>query len=802
MNKTVSINLGGWFFHIEEEAYQNLDAYLGSIQRYFANDEGGQEIVEDIESRIAEMFQESLGKSKRQVIVAGDVHTVVKIMGNPEQFDQINEGETITGNSTNTQNSSTVTLQKQSETNNNTGQGQANSAQDDRNTNRRLYRNTDEKVIGGVCSGLSAYFGINDPIWIRLAFALSFFIFGYGILIYLLMMVIVPPAKTSAQKLAMKGEPVNIENIEKTFREGISSFQSRIEEFQNSESGRRTGDFFSKTIERFHEIAPAVGNSGLTILKWLGLLVGSVLVFSLVVSLIGALVGMLASLKFLMQFVFVSPLTAIALVICSVLLIGIPIVAISYLILKRMFRLRPDNNAKWLTGLASFWSISLAAFSILGFTTYQSDFSYKENDQQIITLTQPTGNTLYLEASNENKPNDKDSDNDIQFNKSFFDTEKGQFYVNGVRLDIEKSNSGQFELVKKIRTRAGNEENAKQLLKQIDYQFSQTDSVIHLNTFFDVNNSKWRGQDISLTLNVPVGKSVFFTPSSEDIIYDVENITNTYDGDMIGLSWTMTERGLMLSPNQAGAAAKINNAQNNTQNSQSPDKETLLRSFVKSAHEIKAGEIQKTYDDLGEFEELAIAGNFDVRIVQGPSYKVILTGSNEAINDAGIDVNSNTLSAAWGGQKILGGSNSGQTLLGLYIEMPTLDNLAISGNCMAQISGFAQENTTLALSGSTAVQAQLEVKDIETALSGSAVLTLVGKGNRLSTELSGSSALMGLHFEAEELEAELDGASMVEISVSQRLNAEVNNASLLRYSGNPETVELNKNDSGKIETIE
>ena len=178
MNKTVSINLGGIFFHIEEDAYTRLEGYLDSINRHFANEEGADEILEDIEARVAEMFQETLSQSKRQVILPTDVSQMIGVMGLPDQFDEPEVGHTQAHNYEQTHeregNNSKTDIPK--------GERASN-----RKKSRRLYRNPDEAFMGGVCAGLSDYFGIEDPIWIRLFFAISFFTGGWGLLPYILL---------------------------------------------------------------------------------------------------------------------------------------------------------------------------------------------------------------------------------------------------------------------------------------------------------------------------------------------------------------------------------------------------------------------------------------------------------------------------------------------------------------------------------------------------------------------------------------------------------------------------------------
>ncbi|MFK7906666.1 MAG: PspC domain-containing protein, partial [Chitinophagales bacterium] len=232
MNKTVSINLGGIFFHIEEDAYTKMDSYLDSINRHFSNEEGAEEILEDIEARIAEMFQETLVQSKRQVILPSDVAQVIGIMGLPDQFGEPEIGGT----------QAHVNQKTHQETH--AGNPMADMPKGERASNRkksrRLYRNPDEAFMGGVCAGLSDYFGIEDPLWVRMAFAFSFFTGGWGLLPYILLWAIVPEAKTPAQKLAMRGEPINVSNIEKIVKEGMDNLKSTIEDFSKGENGQKT----------------------------------------------------------------------------------------------------------------------------------------------------------------------------------------------------------------------------------------------------------------------------------------------------------------------------------------------------------------------------------------------------------------------------------------------------------------------------------------------------------------------------------------------------------------------------------
>lgn len=205
MNKIFNVNLGGYPFTIDEDAYHNLNRYLDTIKRHFSDSEGCDEILYDIEVRMAELFQD---KAKGKAIISmKELDEVIKILGRPEDFgaEAIEDDEEPLASRKKAHRSRRM------------------------NTGKRLFRNPDEKIIGGVASGLSAYFGISDPVWLRLGF-LFLAISGVGILPYIVLWIIVPAAKTSGDKLEMRGEPVNVNNIAKTVEEELTDLSERITE--------------------------------------------------------------------------------------------------------------------------------------------------------------------------------------------------------------------------------------------------------------------------------------------------------------------------------------------------------------------------------------------------------------------------------------------------------------------------------------------------------------------------------------------------------------------------------------------
>jgi phage shock protein PspC (stress-responsive transcriptional regulator) len=185
MEKTIIINIGNTIIHIEESAYECLKAYLNEVKHYFANDADDLEIVTDIENRIAELLTEKLEEQKKQVVDSANVNSIIAQMGSVQDFDTAEEGE-------------------QEPVINSTYQHQY--------VEKKLYRDMDDRVVAGVCAGI-AHFVNADPKWIRLATLLISFAGGLGILVYAVLWIIMPKAKSRIERMERRGKqtcPTNI----------------------------------------------------------------------------------------------------------------------------------------------------------------------------------------------------------------------------------------------------------------------------------------------------------------------------------------------------------------------------------------------------------------------------------------------------------------------------------------------------------------------------------------------------------------------------------------------------------------
>ena len=194
MKITLSVNLGGYSFNIDEDAYDELKRYLKNLEFHFADEKSSAEILSDIETRMAELFRTKM-TSFKQVITIEDVREVISVMGTPEDI----------------------------------ADHESRSSRDKFSSPgyHRMYRDPDHRIIGGVCAGMGAYWDI-EPIIPRIIFAALIFAGGLGILVYLVLYIVLPEAKTTAQKIEMKGEPVNIHNIKESVKQEFENVKKNM----------------------------------------------------------------------------------------------------------------------------------------------------------------------------------------------------------------------------------------------------------------------------------------------------------------------------------------------------------------------------------------------------------------------------------------------------------------------------------------------------------------------------------------------------------------------------------------------
>ncbi|MBK8678467.1 MAG: PspC domain-containing protein [Sphingobacteriales bacterium] len=563
MHKTLSINLGGLFFHIAEDAFEQLDAYFTSLHRYF-DDNNGNEIVTDIEARVAEMFTDTLQSQRRQVIMADDVKKVIAVMGHPEELasDNLNTvADTTTPNIPNTGSQNTSAASESSANNSNdtanpnykttnnneqTEQQQATSSF----ASRRLYRNPDDTIVGGVCSGIAAYAGISDPLWIRLAFVAASVLGGMSFMFYILLMVIIPKAKTPAQKLAMRGKPINVSSIEQAFKQGVNTLNNAIDEFNEGETGQRTRQFFHNF--RAQAQAKAKNINYERGIRLFAKIIAIIIVGSILLGLVSAFVGVLSALaysfSFLNNFVFDSFAQLVISSISLLAVFGIPVLLVGYLIFKRSFRVR--SRYHWGRIMVGIWLLSLLSLLVTGGNTYRTEFAHKANFNDALPITKMANNqTLALQL----QPDDRNMNAlmDWEFGPSnglvSFDTENKALYFTFPDISIKKSDNAELSFSKAVSAQGGTTNEAAENAQSIIPMFSQTDSVLSFKPYYQTApGQKWRNQTMTYVLNIPVGQQIFIDKNLADYIWDIDLAPGYRHRQLSGNIWKMTPNGLAL----------------------------------------------------------------------------------------------------------------------------------------------------------------------------------------------------------------------------------------------------------------
>lgn len=532
MNKTVTINISGIIFHIEEDAYLKLSQYLIAIKKCFSTDEGANEIMSDIESRIAEMLQGKVSAYK-QVVLMSDVDYVINSMGKPEDFYE--------GAQDNQSNEETY----------------SSSASHQETSKKRIFRDGDSKVLGGVCSGIGHYFGF-DAVWMRIALLLLFFFGGTGFLLYLILWIAIPEAKTTTEKLMMKGERPDISNISKAVKEEAEQFKKRAEKFGEDFKNKaheykdEPRNFAEKAVYFLMDVITNIAKVSLKIIGVAMVVFGVIVFLGLFSSVFGiSYTSFNLEGKELIDMLLLDGKDLYIGLIGISIFIGVPMIMMIYGGIKLIFKIHYAN--RWINLTAGiFWLIGLSMLIYVGVKT-GIDFSQEAKSRDKIEIIP----YQHLSLKAKDLPiaytiSDDESDEDIDALKKkysdnyFFGMLSEQKYLFGQpQLNIIKSQTNTIELVTIKEARAKDKKSAVYRADQIDYSVIQKDSIVYFDNAFKLPiNQKFRMQDVSLILKIPVNQVIFIDASMKNIIYDIENTTDTHDNDMINRRWMMTEAGL------------------------------------------------------------------------------------------------------------------------------------------------------------------------------------------------------------------------------------------------------------------
>ena len=520
MKKAIKINLSGIIFHIDDDAYEKLKSYLDTISRHFSNKQESEEIIKDIEARIAELFQERI-TAEKQVITVTIVNEVIDIMGNPEDIADTGEGS-----------------------------DEQKSFHESYSTSKRLYRDPENSVIGGVCGGLAAYFGV-DPVIFRLLFVIFLFAGGASILVYVILWIVLPKAETAAQKLEMRGEKVNVSNLEKKIREEYDQVKDNVKE---NVSRAKNSETYKKAQSGASDFFEVLGRIILVFIKVILIIIGA----SLVIAGIGILVGLI-TLPFVgihmfpfesynfslgdLLIPFTDPVSVTLLTIAITLLILIPVAAMLYGLIKVIFNLKTNNRGLGIGALV-LWLVCL--FSIIGIIAFESS-NYSDAGREFLSQKLSVDSDTLFVKMNESQEDYLQDESIIDLDDRWFLLEDAEAFYGSIELDIKKAEGESFALEIEKESKGRTWDNAEENASNIDYKFRIMENTLILDPYYSVElNHKWRFPRVETTIRVPEGKVVVLDRDTRDYLEGVRNVDRLSDWNMAGKTWEMTEEGLEL----------------------------------------------------------------------------------------------------------------------------------------------------------------------------------------------------------------------------------------------------------------
>lgn len=527
MNKTVSINLAGIFFHIDEDAYLKLQRYLESIKRSFTDSQGRSEIISDIEARIAELFSERVLHDK-QVIGIKEVDEVIAIMGQPEDYlvdDDIFEDEP---DATSYKKSTSV---------------------------KKLFRDTDNSYISGVSSGLGHYLGV-DAIWMRLLWViLTMASGGTFIVIYILFWILVPAATTTAEKIMMTGEPVNISNIEKKIRDSFDNVADNVSEAAKNVSKTVSGaakkgsnSIKSSSKNFFDTLADIILFIFKIIAKLIGVLfivVGAATLVGLIIALISlGVVGIInipGSEYIDIANAGSSPIWLVCLFVFFA--VGIPFFFIFYLGLKILI-----NNLKSIGNIAKFTLLGLWIFSIISLVVIgireASEHATNERTVEKHALPIKSRDTLRIKMSENDIYNHSYRTNGFKVIND--DNGKKLIYRQDVTILVKYTTDTIASIAIQKSADGRNYEKAIARAKNINYGYTINNGQLLLDTYLSTSaNNKMSDQEVVITLYLPVNTVAYFDKNTKVFLNHYTNNDNIVSSKYTNHYIKITEDGVI-----------------------------------------------------------------------------------------------------------------------------------------------------------------------------------------------------------------------------------------------------------------
>ncbi|WP_316793425.1 PspC domain-containing protein [Pedobacter frigoris] len=501
MKKTLNINIGNSIIYIEEDAYEMLTVYLNEVKQHFAKSTDDFEIVTDIENRIAEMFAEKLQEQQKQAVNIEDVRSIISQMGSVKDFETSEE-----------ENQDSVPQELPAF-----------------NSVKKLYRNTDRGVVAGVCIGLSHYLNV-DVIWIRLFAFLSIFLAGSGFIAYAVLWIMIPRAQTRAEKMEMMGEETNLKGFANSRHQLVSQSRGFIGEF-------------------FHVLGNFIESTGKVIFKVIAAIIvffGSMFLLCLIVAL-AAFLGFWDS-----DMVHYFPVSMVneeylsSLTFATFITFSVPVLALVLFSIRVAFNGKPINKTLSF-GLLIIWIVGVVT-GIFYVAKISSEFKEGAEFSQVAPLQPFKEYTLQIDRTRFFTKEDSlqySIDAQNYRGRAILEDLDNEFdKPRNIRLNIEKSEDGKTVLIQNFKSRGKTFEVALKSAQQIHYGFLQQGAVLNFSpVLWFPKNASWRGQEVELTIKLPVGTNVKISKEFGRYLTGYRYWDCDHDPNSGFTEWVMTDAG-------------------------------------------------------------------------------------------------------------------------------------------------------------------------------------------------------------------------------------------------------------------
>jgi phage shock protein PspC (stress-responsive transcriptional regulator) len=805
MKKNISINISGIIFHIEEDGYESLKKYLDSINKYFSTFEDSSEILADIESRIAEIFLSKLNEGK-QVITADDVKSLMVTMGSVTDFKAAEEEAAASESSSTTSGSSKYEQSSSQSSSTQTsppkrlmrdvkrkvlggvcagiahyfnidpvwsrvlfallalGSSGAfillyiilwialpeSGDLEDQPAVKKMYRDPETKVLGGVAAGLAAFIGA-DVALIRLIFVILGF-FGFGILLYIIFWIALPEAKTITEKMEMQGEPVTLSNIESSVKKGINEKEGQEE----STLAKIILFPFRAIAAILNGIAKILGPLFSVIIDVLRIGVGAIITMTglmFILSLLfgfGILAGMLSTTSFPeqwnMQF-FSIPVDAFkntfptwtvmfAFLAAFVPALVIFLLGISTIAKKIVF----GSTMGWTLFVTFFVSVAFLSFSIP-----QIALSFKEEGEvkvEKVFAINPGTPVLKIR-------------------------ETGMDDYDVTNITLRGYDGKDIKLVQRFEAQGSNRKKAAENAQMVEYVIEQQDSLI----YFDSNitfkkDAKFRAQRLKMDLYIPINTPFVI----EDELWRLITNYPRYRHDNQTETWKFNDEELVC--------LTCPDYERESNDDRRP-KRTISRLNLKDQYGLEG------------FNSLDLSGVMNVRIQRGDQFAVDLGNDSQLKERYDVYTDGETLVISYDDKRKFFWNNkfwSDADEIQIKITMPSLEDLSVTGAGKVSFKGFDESEMQIDLTGAVIAEGEVNSANMNIDITGASSLDLKGEGNFMEANITGASGLKAYGYEVEHAVVEAHGASTAKVNVTQTLEVSSGFASNVSHRGNPEII--------------